>query len=233
LRILIFEMGLLYHFRVSGEATLSITQHPSLGDNLLACVDAIKDYLDTLLAMQSSEWNYLPCEEWSRLITACFILYKLSVGPRELSDWNVEICRGRVDFAKYLDAVADHIYSSRQSLETSEDNVESIYSVLPDILRSARASFVIARDTPHLIKPGDRVHTDLSKEKIGAEISRPKTQRGCPVTSLWADRALLLDQETDWRAVKLSHALDPAEQLAKNERLWSDLLGMQLGTEDG
>jgi hypothetical protein len=225
-------MGLLYHFRVSDEATISITQYPALGENLLACVDAIKDYLDTLLAMDGSEWNHLPCEEWSRLIIACFILYKLSVGPREIIGWDVDVCRRRFDFAKYLDAVADHICNSRQSREMPE-TIESIYLVLPDILRSARASFVVARDTPHLIKPGDRVHTDLSKENIRAEINRPKIQRRCPVTSLWADRALMLDQETDWRAVELSYALDPAEQLVKSERLWNDLLGVQLGADDG
>jgi hypothetical protein len=226
-------MGLLYHFRVSGDNAISIFRYPALGENLLACVEAIKDYLDTLLAIEGSEWNYLPCEEWIRLIIACFILYKLSVGPREISGWNVETCRARVDFAKYADAVADHICNSRQSLETSEETIESIYFVLPDILRSARASFVIARDTPHLIKPGDRVHIDLSKYQIKAEIDRPKVQRRCPVTSMWAGRALLLDQETDWRAVELSRALDPAEQLVKPEKLWSDLLGIQVGSENG
>jgi hypothetical protein len=230
LRILISEMGLLYHFRVSDEATISLTQYPALGDNLLACVDAIKDYLDILLAMEGSQWNYLPCEEWSRLIIACFILYKLSVGPREVSGWDVTVCRGRVDFARYLEAIADQICNSRQSLETSEKPIESMYFVLPDILRSARASFVIARDTPHLFQPGHRVHADLSKETVRAEFDRPKIQRRCPVTSLWADRALLLDQETDWRAVELSQALSPMEQLAKTERLWSDLLGIQSGT---
>ena len=226
-------MGLLYHFRVSDDDAISIFRYPALGENLLACVEAIKDYLDTLLAIEGSEWNYLPCEEWIRLIIACFILYKLSVGPREISGWDVETCRARVDFAKYADAVADHIYNSRRSLETSDETIESIYFVFPDILRSARASFVIARDTPHLIKPGDRVHIDLSKDKIRAEIVRPKVQRRCPVTSLWAGRALLLDQETDWQAVELSRALDPAEQLAKTERLWSDLLGIQVSSGNG
>lgn len=112
-------MGLLYHFRVGDEAPISVTNYPALGDNLLACVDAIKEYLDTLLAMESSEWNYLPCEEFSRLVIACFILYKLSVGPREVSGWDVEMCRSRVDVEKCLDAVADGICNSRQSLETS------------------------------------------------------------------------------------------------------------------
>jgi hypothetical protein len=228
----IFEMGLFYHFRVGNEAAIPITQYPALNDNLIACVAMIKDYLDTLLAMDSSEWNYLPCEEWSRLIVTFFVLYKLSVGPREVSGWDVEICRSVIDTEKYLDAVADHVCSSRQSLKTSEETIDSIYFVLPDILRSARASFVTARDMPHLVKPGDRVHVDPSKKEVRAKIDGPKIKRGCPVTSSWTDRALLLDQETDWRAVELSQAVDPAEQLAKNERFWSDLLGMQLGTEE-
>jgi hypothetical protein len=65
---------------------------------------------------------------------------------------------------------------------------------------------------------------DLSKEQIAAELARPKERVRCPAAAFFTDRALVLDQEIDWCGVELDGVLDPAAQLAKNERLWSDLL---------
>jgi hypothetical protein len=65
----------------------------------------------------------------------------------------------------------------------------------------------------------------MSKEQVAEEVARPNARRRCPATAFWTDRALMLDQETDWHKVDFTGVTDPAAQLAKNERLWSDLLG--------
>lgn len=218
-------MSLLYHLRTRDEAIVSATTTPALQTNLLACVDAIQNYLDTLLAMDAAQWDILPFEEWSRTIATFFILYKLAAGPREIRDWDVGLCRSTVDLAEYLDVAAERLSHSSYSLEPAQHPSDGLHFVLPAILRSARKSFLLVRDTPHLIKPGDRVHVDLSKEQIAQEIARPQKQRRCPATAFWTTSALVLDQETDWCEVYSSSALDPAAQLAKNESLWSDLLG--------
>lgn len=226
-------MGLLFHFRVRDEAVFSATSSPALVTNLLACVDAIKAYLDTLLSLEDVQWDSLPCEEWNRLVVAFFILYKLCAGPREVSDWDVGLCRGSIDLEHYLETVADRVCVAGYTLESSTNTSEGLFFVLPDILRSAKASFVAARDTPHLVRPGDRVHMDLSKERIAEEIAKPKNQRRCPATAFWTDRALVLDQETDWHGIELAQSSDPATQLASNENLWRDLLGGQETGHDG
>jgi hypothetical protein len=224
-RIRIYEMGLLFHFRTHEEGIVSAAINTALGTNLLACVDAIKDYLDALLAPEGTEWDVLPCEEWSRSIVAFFVLYKLAAGPREISDWDVELCRSSIDLAKYLEDIANRLSRSHRSLEAVQHPHECLYFVLPAVLRSARSSFILVRDSPHLVKPGDRVHMDMSKEQIVEELARPVARRRCPATAFWTDRALMLDQETDWHKVDFTGVIDPAAQLAKNERLWSDLLG--------
>jgi hypothetical protein len=223
-KIRIYEMGLLFHFRLRDEAVVSTSDTPRLEANLMACVGAIKNYLDSLLAVDGDEWNALPCEEWCRTIVAFFILYKLAAGPREILGWDITLCRSNIDLAEYLDVVAERLSRSSQTLEPKQHTNDGLYFVLPAILRSARTSFLLIRDTPHLVKPGDRVHVDLSDEQTVEELARPKEQRRCPATAFWTDRALVLDQETDWCGVDFDGVLDPAAQLARNESLWSDLL---------
>jgi hypothetical protein len=230
-KIRIYEMGQLFHFKTREENTLSAASATAVCTNLLACVDAIKNYLDALLAPDGADWDVLPCEEWCRSIVAVFVLYKLAAGPREISDWDVRMCRSSIDLAKYLDVVADRISHSHQNFGPGTNANEGLYFVFPAVLRSARSSFILVRDSPHLVKPGDRVHMDMSKEQIAKEVARPSNRRRCPATAFWTDRALMLDQETDWHKVdSTAGVIDPAAQLAKNERLWGDLLG---GTCEG
>lgn len=217
-------MGLLYHYRTRDEAVVPAIDTPTLKTNLLALVGAIKNYLDALLAIDCAEWNALPYEEWGRSIVAFFILYKLAVGPREIPGWDITLCRSIIDVAEYLDVVAQRLAYSSQASKPGQQANDGVYFVLPAILRSVRITFVLVRDAPHLVVPGDRVHMDLSKEQIAAELARPKERVRCPAAAFFTDRALVLDQEIDWCGVELDGVLDPAAQLAKNERLWSDLL---------
>jgi hypothetical protein len=223
-KIRIHEMGLLFHFQLRDEAITSASYTPALNTHLRACVEAGRNYLDTLLVLDGNERNTLPCEEWFRTIAVLVILYKLSVGPREVPDWDIAFCRSSVDLAQYLDRVAERLSWSTQLLEPWTRTNECLYFVLPAILRSVRKTFVLVRDAPHLVVPGDRVHMDVSKEQVKEEIARPKERRRCPAAAFWTDRALVLDQETDWCGVHFDGVLDPAAQLAKSEKLWSDLL---------
>jgi hypothetical protein len=219
-------MGLLYHYRTRDEVVVSASDTPALNANLLALVGAIKNYLDALLATDAAEWSALPYEEWGRTIVAFFILYKLSVGPREIPGWDVTFCRIAIDLAKYLDVVAERLSSSTQASKPGHHCNNGVYFVLPAILRSVQRTFLLVRDAPHLVVPGDRVHMDVSKEQILKELARPKERARCPAAAFFTGRALVLDQEIDWCGVELNGALDPAAQLAKNDKLWSDLLGV-------
>lgn len=217
-------MGLLYHCRTRDEVVVPAIDTPTFNSNLLALVGAIKNYLDSLLAIDCAEWNTLPYEEWGRSIVAFFILYKLAVGPREIPGWDVTLCRSNIDLAEYLDVVADRLAYSSQGSKSEQQANDGVYFVLPAILRSVRKTFLLVQDAPHLVVPGDRVHMDLSKEQVMEELTRPKERARCPAAAFYTDRALVLDQETDWCGVEFDSVLDPAAQLAKNEKLWSDLL---------
>jgi len=221
-------MGLLYHYRTRDEVVVSALDTPILHTNLVALVGAIKNYLDALLAIDGAEWNSLPYEEWSRTIVAFFILYKLAVGPREIPGWDVTLCRSTIDLATYLDVVAERLSHSSQASDPRQQANDGVYFVLPAILRSVRKTFLLVRDAPHLVMPGDRVHMDVRKEQVMEELTRPKERARCPAAAFFTDRALVLDQEIDWCDVELNGVLDPAAQLAKNEKMWSDLLGVNV-----
>jgi hypothetical protein len=228
-KIRIYEMGLLYHYRTRDEVVVPALDAPTLNTNLLALVCVIKNYLDALLAIDAAEWSALPYEEWGRTIVAFFILYKLAVGPREIPGWDVTLCRSIIDLANYLDVFSERLSYSTQAFKPGRQSDNGVYFVLPAILRSVRKTFLLVRDAPHLVMPGDRVHMDVSKEQIAEELTKPKEQRRCPAASFFTDRALVLDQEIDWRGVEINGALHPAAQLARNERLWGDLLGVNGG----
>ncbi|GAB7331027.1 hypothetical protein MBLNU13_g02525t2 [Cladosporium sp. NU13] len=225
-KIRTYEMGLLYHFRTRDEVVVSALDTPILITNLIALVGAIKNYLDALLAIDGADWNALPYEEWSRTIVAFFILYKLAVGPREMPGWDVTLCRSNIDLAMYLDVVAERLSHSSQAFKPRQQANGGVYFVLPAILRSVRKTFLVVRDTPHLAMPSDRVHMDLSKEQVAEELTRPNERARCPAAAFFTDRALVLNQEIDWCGVEHEGVLDPAAQLAKNARLWNELLDM-------
>lgn len=222
-------MGLLYHYRTRDEVVVSALDTPVLHTTLVALVGAIKNYLDALLAIDGAEWNSLPYEEWSRTIAAFFILYKLAVGPREIPGWDVTLCRSTIDLAQYLDVVAKRLSHPSQALKPGQQANDGVYFVLPAILRSVRETFLLVKDAPHLVVPSDRVHVDVSKEQAMEELSRPKERARCPASAFFTDRALVLDQDIDWCGVELNGVLDPAAQLERNEKLWSDLLHFNTG----
>lgn len=199
-----------------------------LESSLLKCVEAIKCYLDSFLAIDITTYNSLPVEEWMRLIITFFILYKLSDGSRDIPDWNVDLCRNKVNIEAYLATVARRIRSTRSSLDLCQPERDELYFVLPLVLESARHSYVLARDAPLLVRPGQRVHIDMSRSRR-AEGGKTAASRAskCPATAFWVDKAIKIDHGSDWHGVTLpNHATHPADQMAKSNDLWNELLGM-------
>ncbi|KAK4957047.1 hypothetical protein LTR10_005003 [Elasticomyces elasticus] len=232
-KIWIYEMGLLYHFRIDRRCTMAqdldyTDQSPLIG-NLVNCIDAIKQYLDAFLRTDSLICGTLPFEEWLRFVLAFFVLYKLSFGPREVPAWDVELCRRTIDLEAYLSGAVAHLRQAIRVQGPSDHSGQSLFQVLPDVLESAKASYKAARDCPSLIAPGARVHFDMSKKlQTSTKSTTPscgwQPPRGCPATSFFTAQTLALDNSSDWDGVRLNGALDPSAQLERNENLWTDLL---------
>ncbi|KAK5677598.1 hypothetical protein LTS10_010170 [Elasticomyces elasticus] len=232
-KIWVYEMGLLYHFRINRRCPIAqdleyADQSPLIG-NLVSCVDAIKQYLDVFLLTDALIRSTLPFEEWCRFVLAFFVLYKLSVGLREVPAWDVELCRRTVDLEAYLSAAIENLRQAARVQALSDNSARSLSQVLPDVLESVKASYRATRDSPSPMVPDARVHFDMSKKlRISTKSTTPscgrQPPRGCPAASFWTAQALDLDNSSDWHGVRLNSALDPSAQLEKNENLWTELL---------
>nr|OQO16802.1 hypothetical protein B0A51_15821 [Rachicladosporium sp. CCFEE 5018] len=84
----------------------------------------------------------MPCEEIGRLILAFFVLYKLSVGPREIAGWDVQLPRNTLDLEIYLERSATQLEQAKTNDGVPSGISETLYHVLPLILESARASYM-------------------------------------------------------------------------------------------
>lgn len=213
-------MGSLFHFRRSSPRLSPPDSLAAIEKNLLACVNAIKKYLDSFLSLDVNGYKSLPFEEWSRLIISFFILYKLSAGSKDISNWNTNLCRNIIDLEAYLTNVARRVRSTRSSLDFAQAQRDELYYVLPLVLETARDSFVLVRDAPALVGPGHKVHVDLSRSRRAAGASAAK----CPATGFWIDKAVAADHGSDWQGVAVAQYVDPAEQLSKTTGSWEELL---------
>lgn len=213
---------------------------PALTLTLVGCVEAIKSYLDTFLDVDPSTHKHLPFEEWCRVIMAFFILYKLSAGHQDIPHWNVSLCRDVINLDEYLERTIARLRVP-VVMNSEEPASQGIFYVLPRILKSARTSYVLARDEPHLQVPGARVHIDLnateknitersvtegSAKSIATDL-HTATRRGqtrCPATGLWAAEAMCLGLDTSWHGIPSDREGMPLAQLDHSEKMWKELL---------
>lgn len=235
--MMIHQLGLL--FRFPNEPSLKLNESCLMPEflvaNLLLCVDAATQYLDSFISLSSDEYEVLPMDEWVRMTMTLFVLYKLSVGSKDLPFWDVEECRQRIDLEAYLNKIISRLRPSKHA-EMLEDESEDLYHVLPELLESVKASYIISRDWPGSITPGARVHVDMSKpfhqakneaDHIGGLLSNMDKRTRCPAFRFWNTQGIPSNADSEWHDVRPAAALTPEEQLAKNEKLWGDLVSSQ------
>lgn len=214
-KIRICEMGLIYHCGVRAPLAFVDRHGPDSArtrsfviTSLTKCVDAIKLYLDQFLSMDPHVDNSLPLEEWCRLTLALFVAYKLSVPLIELPSWDPRLAQETLDLELYLGAFVDRLHGNcwNEDLSLALRN-RSLYTVLPELLDSARTSFTQARIFMHTVPRGKQVHIDLlgeehfgDGESTNAHFSGASSQGKCPVTEFWTREAPQVDlaEDLDW-----------------------------------
>jgi len=190
---------------------------------LAKCVDAIKDYLDSFKAMDSAMDDRLPLEEWLRLMLAFFVAYKLSAKLIELPGWDVSFVRVTIDLEVYLASFVDRFQFAR----LGADSVAALYgaglySVFPEILDSAKISYIMARDRPHEINNTLRVHSNLGGGEFGGDSLRAvgpaHTSRGreCPATGFWRNEARQADSTGEFDSLASSDDFTLSVQQSQN-----------------
>ena len=239
-KIRVYEMGLLFRIRTSGldmATDLPVATKNGLLSNMWRCVIAIKGYLDDFLGIDASIYESLPYEEWCRIMTTFFILYKLSAGARELPDWDVRFCRRLIDMEAYLNIVSQRVRYATLHSGAPDSTSTALFHMLPDILDSVNQTYADVKDDPMHPGLGARPHKDLSKLALtkirseqreppmhGSDIHRSESINRCPASAIWASQALSCDHATTWQDVHPRSSQTPSSQLAANESMWSELL---------
>jgi hypothetical protein len=226
-------MGLVYKFeslrplaRNKNEKDNPITApNALLIANLIKCVDAVKEYLDSFLAMSISGYHSLPLEEWLRVILAFFVLYKLSVGLSEVPAWNADIARETADLETYLSLFLNRLKLAQPiQISLSTNSADNLFSIFPLILENVKDSYMAARDNPSLFSDGIIAHDDLGALKAAQNCPstsspswRTNERVRCPGTS---------DLNALARPTHLSSSTGIAAEIQtiENEKLWDDLM---------
>ncbi|KAJ6113861.1 hypothetical protein N7523_007178 [Penicillium sp. IBT 18751x] len=151
-KIRIQEMGLVYCYGrrrppspKSQEDSTILSAPPMVIGTLTKCVSSSKEYLDLFLAITAVEHGILPFSAWYQVILTIFVLYRLSVGLPEVPEWNVKIAQQIADLQEYSDMLLHHL----QAIEPSPDReipTKSLFSRLPEIIRSVKSSYGLAKE---------------------------------------------------------------------------------------
>lgn len=238
-KISIWEMGLVFHFEIRrplaptvGHDSVRSDAQTTIFSNLTTCIDALREYLDVFLAMDVSFYPHLPLEEWNRVVMAFFILYRLSAGLPEFPSWNVSCARFTVDLEQYLAQAIDRIRQSRPDEGDNKIASADLYTVLPEILESAKASYVLQRDHPEQVPAGMKAHIDVgtgrpfrnnasSTPRSFGSSSRVK----CPATGFWAREARQMDGQCH-QSISSQPDTTPGGISQLDEAFWDGVLAL-------
>ncbi|EAA58577.1 hypothetical protein AN6759.2 [Aspergillus nidulans FGSC A4] len=142
-KIRIFDMGLVYKYgqrkrppkSLSGDSMTSASFKVVL--NLTKCLIGAKELFDVFMVIPEGEHDKLPLSIWYQLILAIMVLYRLSVGLPETSDWDREIAHDAVNLPESLDKLIDRLRSaeSKRRAESQPSNDKCLFTIFPDMLR--------------------------------------------------------------------------------------------------
>jgi hypothetical protein len=247
-RMYIFEMGMLYHFhRARSPHHNSSNTNSIIIDMLTLCVHSIKEYLDSFFNIEDTRITEVPFEEWHRLIFALFVLYKLSVGIREFPSWRPDTCRNIINLEACLNMIVKKLDSHIPKDHKTVDASLTMFGALPEILRTAKASYVLAKAvdgnlhqipsdfrahaSPH-VRLGDGACTSAllqvdQDQAVPPATSETSRRARCPATSMWAAQALRTNIRGHWRGLDICVTETPDRQREASARMWADLLYQQ------
>jgi hypothetical protein len=187
--------------------------------NLTKCLVSAKELFDTFMAIPEGEHDKLPLSIWYQLILAIMVLYRLSVGLPEISNWGSEIAHDTVNLPEYLDMLTYRLRpaESKRRAESQPSNDKCLFTMFPDMVESVRASFISA----------SKHHTQNNACEISAHPSfvgsnsAPSIQRNrCPGMR----NLRRLTGECTMEDARLQRCIAEEIQSIENEKFMNDLL---------
>jgi hypothetical protein len=224
-KIRIFDMGLVYKYgqrkrppkSLSGDSMTSASFKVVL--NLTKCLIGAKELFDVFMVIPEGEHDKLPLSIWYQLILAIMVLYRLSVGLPETSDWDREIAHDAVNLPESLDKLIDRLRSaeSKRRAESQPSNDKCLFTIFPDMVESVKESLISASKYP---TQNNACEVSAHPSFVSSN-SAPSTQRHrCPAMRNLRRQAA----ESTMEDARLQRCIAEEIQNIENERLLTDFL---------
>lgn len=180
INVSVHEMGLLYCMSWR-ESHPVATPQPSFAASirlniLFSCLEASKSYFECLLSLPAAEYRNFSFVEWGRLVYATFVLYKLSIGPSAIPEWDVQVARNTAKLEIYLESLCYRLQCLTPS-KTINPQKSDLFSMYKMIFENVRSTYLHLKDQP----PGNLEEVQPHVSFSTPDNHAPKLQRGpCP-----------------------------------------------------
>jgi hypothetical protein len=145
---------------------------------LYLCLKSAGQLAQNFLSIPASEHASFSYIQWSALIYAITIIYRLTVGIPQLRDWDVRVARATVDFDSILGAFCSRFNDRSPCDQVTLDNGD-LFSMMGSIFENIRQSYDRLKHLPQDDSAGDTtpVHgTSFLSSALGYQHSCPTLQ---------------------------------------------------------
>lgn len=137
---------------------------------LFACLSAAQSFFSSFLSIPASSYRLLSIVDWSRLIYATVIIYKLSLGSPRIPEWDVQAARTTANLECYLETLCQRM----QSISSTGPGVPEgadLFSIMKLIFDNVKSTYVRLRDDPRYANP--REHEDENVHETSFPTKKP------------------------------------------------------------
>jgi hypothetical protein len=184
----VYEMDLVNVFASKTRRTTGSLKH-STGSSftsriplevLFLCLKSAGQLAQNFFSIPTSEYGSLSYMQWSCIIYAITIIYRLTVGIPQLRDWDVRVARTTIDFYSILDALCSRFDSVSRCDQAALENGD-LFSMMGLIFENVKQTYGRLQ-----LLPQDDSADDTGPVHATSFVpSTPKYRHPCPAFQTW------------------------------------------------
>jgi hypothetical protein len=156
-------------------------------DVLLACLEATKQFCEAFLAIPAAEYRHMSFIQWSGLICATVVLYKLSIGLPQVPEWDVRVARNAISIEVFLETLCSRMRSVAQSDSATLEKAD-LFSMMGPIFRNVKRTYDRLKQLTQSQSANDTnpVHaTSFPMASVNVASPLKTYQHPCPAFPFW------------------------------------------------
>ena len=156
-------------------------------DILLLCLEATERFCAGFLDLPAETYCQMSFIQWSALIYATVVLYKLSVGLAQVPEWDVSVARSAISLEMFLETVYTRMHSISRSDAVSLEKTD-LFSMMGAIFENVKKTYDRLKELPQSESATDTrpVHaTSFPKASPSGASPLKRYQHRCPAFPYW------------------------------------------------